>query len=112
MRALMVALALPVLGISLGASAAAAGADRGHAVFNTWCAPCHAAGPGHPGTQALAAKYRGTPSGELEKRTDLTDQFINQIVRHGISIMPIFRKTEVSDDDLAALDRYLAKAGH
>jgi mono/diheme cytochrome c family protein len=112
MRALMVVLALAVLGISLGARAAPPSAERGHAVFNTWCAPCHAPGPGHPGTQALAAKYRGTPPSELEKRTDLTDQFINQNVRHGISIMPIFRKTEVSDDDLAAIDQYLAKAGH
>jgi hypothetical protein len=30
-------------------------------------------------------------------------------VRHGVSIMPPFRKTEVSDTDLAALTAYLAR---
>lgn len=111
MRALVLAMAIPLMSTSLAARAAPPSAERGHVVFNTWCAPCHAPGPGHPGTQALLAKYKGTPPGELEKRTDLTGQFIKQVVRHGLTVMPIFRKTEVSDDDLAALDLYLAKAG-
>ncbi len=81
--------------------------EHGRQVFNYWCAPCHGSGPGHPGTAALAAKYRGSVPGELEKRTNLTPELINTVVRHGISIMPIFRKTEVSDVDLAAIRLYL-----
>jgi mono/diheme cytochrome c family protein len=30
-------------------------------------------------------------------------------VRHGVSVMPPFRKTEVSDADLAALSAYLTR---
>jgi cytochrome c5 len=29
---------------------------NGEAVYDHWCAPCHAAGPGHPGTQGLQIK--------------------------------------------------------
>ncbi|HZF27841.1 MAG TPA: hypothetical protein VE907_01865 [Gammaproteobacteria bacterium] len=36
-----------------------ASADSGKQVFQYWCAPCHAPGPRHPGTQALDALYKG-----------------------------------------------------
>ena len=83
--------------------------EHGREVFERWCAPCHAAGPGHPGTAALAAKYNGAVPAELERRQNLTPQFVTGVVRHGLSVMPIFRKTEVSDDDLAALEAYLQR---
>ena len=35
----------------------------GQQIFVRWCVPCHGAGPGHPGTQALAVKYHGNPAG-------------------------------------------------
>jgi mono/diheme cytochrome c family protein len=79
----------------------------GHEVFTYWCAPCHGSGPGHPGTNALAAKYKGALPAQLEKRNDLNPELIRTIVRHGISVMPIFRKTEVSDADLQAIALYL-----
>ena len=96
--------------LALGQAAAqdAALIERGDQVFQYWCAPCHAPGPKHPGTQALDALYRGQKPGALEERTDLVSALTQTFVRTGVSIMPPFRKTEISDDDLAALAAYLA----
>jgi len=79
----------------------------GEAVFTKWCAPCHSPGPGMPGTQALAAKYGGTLPAVLTERTDLTPEAIGVFVRNGVTVMPFFRKTEISDEDLAALAAYV-----
>jgi mono/diheme cytochrome c family protein len=91
--------------------AAQSGADarKGNDSYQSWCAPCHGRGPGHPGTTALAAKYKGALPGLLEERTDLTPTAITFAVRRGTSIMPFFRKTEVSDADLAAITQYLIR---
>lgn len=82
---------------------------RGHDVFQYWCAACHSSGPGHPGTDALAAKYHGAKPALLEDRRDLTPDQVRFFVRHGITIMPFFRKTEISDADLDAIGAYLAR---
>ena len=82
--------------------------ERGHQVFASWCAPCHAPGPKHPGTQALEALYKGAKPAPLEQRTDLAPAVTSTFVRAGVSVMPPFRKTEISDADLAALSAYLA----
>jgi mono/diheme cytochrome c family protein len=82
--------------------------DRGKAVYDTWCGACHDPGPRHPGTQALDALYKGTKPGALEARTDLVPKLTETFVRKGVSVMPPFRKTEISDADLAALAAYLA----
>jgi mono/diheme cytochrome c family protein len=81
---------------------------RGQAVFENWCAPCHAPGARHPGTQALEALYKGAKPAALEQRTDLTPELTRAFVRTGVSVMPPFRKTEISDSDLDALAAYLA----
>ncbi len=82
--------------------------ERGRAVFENWCTPCHAPGPRHPGTQALEALYKGAKPAALEQRTDLVPAVTTAFVRSGVSVMPPFRKTEISDADLAALAAYLA----
>jgi (+)-pinoresinol hydroxylase len=81
---------------------------RGKQVFDDWCAPCHAPGPRHPGTQALDVLYKGAKPGALEERTDLVPAITQTFVRTGVSVMPPFRKTEIGDADLAALAAYLA----
>ena len=81
---------------------------RGQAVFANWCAPCHAPGARHPGTQALEALYKGAKPAALEQRADLTPELTRAFVRTGVSVMPPFRKTEISDADLDALAAYLA----
>jgi len=82
---------------------------RGEAVYNKWCAPCHDPGVNHPGTLALSAKYAGVKSPALKDWTDLPPAVTKTFVRNGVSIMPFFRKTEISDADLGALAAYLAR---
>lgn len=81
---------------------------EGQQLYDYWCAACHAPGPGHPGTQALEARYAGAMPGALEDRTNLAPEFVAVIVRNGVSIMPFFRKTEINDEELAAIGAYLA----
>jgi mono/diheme cytochrome c family protein len=89
---------------------------QGKQVYDYWCLPCHGPGlglPGFgalPGTQQLQLKYRDTSiSPLLEERTDLVPEFVKVIVRQGVSFMPQFRKTEISDAELDALAAYLAR---
>ena len=105
-------IALVVLCLGFAAHAVAADDAKlaeGKVVFDKWCAPCHASGPGHPGTLALDTLYRGKRPGALEQRTDLTAPVVKQFVRRGVSVMPSFRKTEVSDAELDALGAYLSQ---
>jgi len=82
-------------------------AGNGATVYEYWCATCHSAGPNMPGTSALQAKYGGNPPAVLIERPDLTPAFISAIVRTGISVMPPFRKTEITDAELAALSEFI-----
>ena len=84
-------------------------ASRGKTVFSNWCAPCHGAGPGHPGTVALGVKYGPSKPAELERRTDLTAEVVKVFVRQGFSVMAPFRKTEISDEELKDLATYLVR---
>lgn len=105
----VLAATLLVTGVLLGGVTAAQGqAAAGKAVFDKWCMPCHGAGPGMPGTAALEALYKGTKPALLEERTDLVPQLTKTFVRTGVSVMPTFRKTEISDLELDALAAYLA----
>ncbi len=92
---------------------------HGWEVFQERCAACHSPipqdtiGPPYlplmPGTQALQARYKGAVPAVLEQRTDLTADFVKTIVRRGLNSMPFFRPTELSDEDLAALQAYLTR---
>jgi mono/diheme cytochrome c family protein len=98
-----------------GCAAPASAQDRpeehaaGRAVYAKWCAPCHDPGITHPGTHALTVKYQGVKSGVLLEWQDLPVATVKFGVRHGISVMPQFRKTEISDAELDALAKYLAR---
>jgi (+)-pinoresinol hydroxylase len=85
------------------------GAPQGYVPFQKYCAVCHGTGFGKPGTRALAAKYKGAQPAALEERTDLSADFIKYTVRHGVSVMPMFRKTEISDAELDAIAAYLTR---
>jgi mono/diheme cytochrome c family protein len=89
--------------------AAAANQPRGYVQFQSDCAVCHGPGPEKPGTRALAAKYKGSLPAMLEERRDLTPDLIKVTVRHGLTVMPPFRKTELSDPDLEAIVAYLTR---
>jgi mono/diheme cytochrome c family protein len=83
--------------------------SEGKRVYDHWCSHCHDSGQGHPGTQGLQIKYRdtGIPAVLLE-RTDLTPPVIETFVRQGVLAMAPFRKTEITDAELAALAAYLS----
>ena len=101
-----------VLGLACASAFAQDGADRlaaGRAVYTKWCAPCHDPGVTHPGTHALTVKYQGVKSGVLLEWKDLTPDTVKYLVRHGISVMPQFRKTEISDQELDALAEFLSR---
>lgn len=102
---------IPVLCLILSGFVAAEDShiDKGEAVYRYWCTPCHDSGPEMPGTRALEVRYSGEKPAVLEERTDLIPEFTKAIVRNGISVMPFFRKTEISDADLDALAAYLAE---
>jgi mono/diheme cytochrome c family protein len=83
---------------------------RGYVQYQNFCSSCHAAGPeARPGYEALKARYGDKEPPALSDRTDLTPELVKTMVRTGISIMPFFRKTEISDADLDAIAAYLTR---
>lgn len=102
-------LAIAICAGGTGALAEQPLSAQGKQVFDRWCAACHARSIRAPGTTALAAKYgKGLPAA-LEDRRDLSPDVVKYFVRQGVNTMPFFRKTEISDAELAALARYLAR---
>lgn len=81
--------------------------SAGGKIFDKWCGDCHSTAEG-PGSLALQRKYQGSLPAVLEQRRDLRSDYVKLVVRHGISFMPSFRKTEISDANLALLAGYLA----
>ena len=98
--------------LCVGSAASAADGPtlvHGAQVFEKWCLPCHGHGDQFPGTVALGVKYQNKLPGALQDRTDLAADFVKAVVRTGVTVMPFFRKTEVSDADLDALAAYLTE---
>jgi mono/diheme cytochrome c family protein len=107
------ATALASAAASDGARPAGGDPVNGQRVYEYWCAACHARGPGHPGTQSLAVKYKDQDvPAVIEDRTDLSPSVTAYFVRHGVALMPWFRKTEISDAELRDLGAYLARKEH
>jgi mono/diheme cytochrome c family protein len=106
---LVVLIAMTVVCGSRIAAAQDASAERGRPVYEKWCTPCHGSGEGKPGTISAAALYKGARPAVLAERMDLTAAGIKTAVRKGAYIMPMFRKTEVTDADLEALVSYLTR---
>jgi mono/diheme cytochrome c family protein len=79
-------------------------AAPGEKLYLEKCAMCH--GPGGMGTGLLA---RRADQPLLEKRTDLTVDYVVQAARMGIGNMPAIPRGEVSDADLQLIAQHLAK---
>lgn len=92
--------------VLLGAAASAQMPGDGKALFHEKCAMCH--GPGGMGTGLLARRVDPKVA-ELEKRDDLTPDYVTTAARTGIGNMPAISRGEVSDKQLAAIAAYLAK---
>jgi len=98
-----------ILGLALLGTASAAQAQdvgNGKALFHEKCAMCHDANGMGTG---LLARRMDPKIAELEKRTDLTPDYIAAAVRAGIGNMPNISRGEVSDAQLAAISAYLSK---
>lgn len=80
--------------------------SAGAKIFAKWCGDCHTR-PTGSGTMALQRKYQGRFPAILEQRTDLRAPYVQVVVRNGVSFMPSFRKTEISDAELALVGAYL-----
>jgi mono/diheme cytochrome c family protein len=93
---------------SAGAADPRSGSIAGQQVYEKWCSSCHGPGTDSPGTRALAAKYNGQVPAQLERRRDLAPEVVKHFVRNGVSVMPSFRKTEITDQELEQLARYLS----
>jgi (+)-pinoresinol hydroxylase len=114
MRAIRTAIASTLLALAHGTAFAAAppaASVSGEVVYGRWCVHCHAGGRGNPGTQSLQIKYGTQLPAVLLERTDLTAPLITQFVRQGVLSMPPFRKTEITDAELAALATWMASGG-
>jgi mono/diheme cytochrome c family protein len=110
MRAITLSISL----LALAAAAHAADPQNGKRVFDRWCLGCHEALPGHgldppAGTYTLQQRYQGRIPAEIEKRTDLSAAYIRTLVRKGVNVMTPFRKTEITDPELADLVAYLTQ---
>lgn len=89
------------------ASPAEPARSSGGKIFAKWCSDCHSTAEG-PGSLALQRKYQGRLPAVLEQRSDLSPAYVKLAVRQGISYMPSFRKTEISDADLSLVAAYLS----
>jgi len=61
-----------------------------------------------PASGTTAAAAHGIKPAVLEERQDLSPKLIETAVRKGANFMPRFRKTEITNADLAAIVSYLA----
>jgi len=76
----------------------------GEALFVEKCGMCHR----RMGMGTVLLARRGTPdTAELEKRKDLTADYIVQAARSGIGNMPRISRGEVNDVQLGAIASYL-----
>lgn len=91
------------------AAPAAAMPTPGAGIYDKWCSDCHRH-PAGPGTRALERRYRGTVPSILEQRDNVNAELVKLVVRRGMSFMPSFRKTEISDAELAQVASYLARS--
>lgn len=80
---------------------------EGRAVYEHWCAPCHAPDPKLAGTAALRVKYEGELPAALVHREDMDKDTIAYFVRNGVAWMAPFRKTEITDAQLDQLTDFL-----
>ncbi|MEM8936765.1 MAG: cytochrome c [Pseudomonadota bacterium] len=70
------------------------------------CGICHAEGDNQAGTRRLA-NTRGEEYAVLVKRSDLHVDYVTYIVRHGLNMMPAFRPSELTDEEVSAIAEYI-----
>jgi (+)-pinoresinol hydroxylase len=82
-------------------------APTGKALYAHFCADCHDGGAGHPGTLRMAGDFRADQS-VLLKSAAINRDLVRLAVRKGFQMMPPFRPTEITDEELDRLADYVA----
>lgn len=80
--------------------------QQGRELFNASCVLCHGE-RGHATT--LLGKRLGADNALLERRTNLSADLIRHVVRRGINSMPVYRRAELSDNELEMISAYLTR---
>ena len=105
-RLVLFAAALIATPLTAHAQPAPAALD-GRALFHAKCGMCHETGG--MGTGLLARRVQPA---ELEKRSNLTADYVFQYARHGYGNMPPITPGDVGDQPLRAIAAYLAAGPH
>jgi mono/diheme cytochrome c family protein len=92
------------------ATPARAAEMTGKEVFDHYCTYCHGARDG-PGTMQLS-RTRGKDQSLLIERTNLSPDYIEYVVRHGLRSMPPFAPSDLTETKLKALAAFLTKSRH
>lgn len=82
----------------------------GRDLYEHWCADCHDPGPGHPGTMRMEGDF-GAENSVLRDMTSINRPLIHFAVRRGFNMMPPFRPTEITDEELERIADYILEAG-
>jgi len=96
-----------LLAVAFAASVAAEGLT-GKEVFDKQCVHCHGDSNEAVGTLQLA-RTRGKDKALLTERNDLTADYVQFVVRHGLKAMPAFVPSDLTDAQLQALTEYLTQ---
>ena len=102
--ALITALAALAISVASAQPSAPSSARPGEVLYRSHCGLCHE--PGGTGTFMLSRRL-GRERALLVGRTDLTDGYVTQVVRHGLMSMPRFTRVELTDAELASIAAYL-----
>lgn len=81
-------------------------ASNGKTLFTRNCGGCHL--DRGFGTRALSARVPAEQA-KLEDRPDLTADYVQTAVRHGIGSMPAIRRSELTEAELRSIAAYLGK---
>jgi mono/diheme cytochrome c family protein len=81
--------------------------ETGKEVFDHFCSSCHGSKDG-PGTMQLR-RTRGKDQALLTERTNLSADYIEYVVRHGLRSMPPFVPSDLTEAKLKALVAFLVK---
>lgn len=78
----------------------------GEDLYQQWCAGCHDPGPGHPGTMRMEGDF-GAENSVLRDMQAINRPLIHFAVRQGFQMMPPFRPTEITDEELDRIADYI-----
>lgn len=105
----LVCVAILVLSTTAATTADETGdhSNRGQMLFERhYCEECHGDSTTAPGTMALKIRY-GPKNAALLQRNFLPVEYIKFVVRNGFGMMPPFRVTELSEEDLDILANFI-----